>query len=259
MGRALALWHTILVLILSQQAAAASLADVIERVRPAVVGVGTSYPPRQPLGGERPDKLLGTGFVVADGRLIVTNYHVLPKTLDTDRKQVLAVFSGRGKAANVHPAQVIAEDELHDLALLEIRSGPLPVLTLGDDAAVREGSPIAFTGFPIGAVLGLFPATHTGIVSSITPMARTADTARDLSAAQLKRMRDPYDVFQLDAIAYPGNSGSPLYDPGSGQVVGVINSVFVKESREAVLEKPSGITFAIPARWVRQLLNRAGR
>jgi S1-C subfamily serine protease len=72
-------------------------------------------------------------------------------------------------------------------------------------------------------------------------------------------MRDPYNVFQLDAIAYPGNSGSPLYDPGSGQVVGVINSVFVKESREAVLEKPSGITFAIPARWVQQLLTRAGR
>lgn len=259
MSRALALCYTILALTLSQQVAAATLADVIERVRPAVVGVGTSYPSRQPIGGERPNRLLGTGFVVADGHVVVTNYHVLPKKLDTGNKQVLTVFSGRGRTATVHPARVLAEDELHDLVLLEIRSGPLPTLALGDDTALREGSPIAFTGFPIGAVLGLFPVTHTGIVSSITPVARTADTARDLSAVQLKRMRNPFNVFQLDAIAYPGNSGSPVYHPDSGQVVGVVNSVFVKESRETVLERPSGITYAIPARWVRELLRRAGR
>jgi S1-C subfamily serine protease len=56
----------------------------------------------------------------------------------------------------------------------------------------------------------------------------------------------------LDATAYPGNSGSPLYIPETGEVVGVINKVFVKESREAVLEKPSGITYAIPVRYVKQ-------
>ena len=39
-----------------------------------------------------------------------------------------------------------------------------------------------------------------------------------------------FDAFQLDAIAYPGNSGSP-HEPATGQVVGVINSVFVKESK----------------------------
>ena len=130
---------------------------------------------------------------------------------------------------------------------------------LGDDNTVREGSPIAFTGFPIGAVLGLFPVTHTGIVSSITPVARTADAARDLSAAQLRRMRDPFDVFQLDAIAYPGNSGSPVYHPDSGQVIGVVNSVYVKESKESALERPSGITYAIPVTWVSKLLLNAGR
>jgi serine protease Do len=259
MRRLMALCKVMLVLLLSQQTAASNLADVIDRVRPAIVGVGTSYPPRQPIGGDRADKLLGTGFVVADGHLVVTNYHVLPNKLDTANKQVLAIFSGRGRDATVHPARVLAEDVLHDLALLEISSGPLPALALGDDGAVREGNPVAFTGFPIGAVLGLFPVTHTGIVSSITPVARTADAARDLSAAQLKRMRDPFDVFQLDAIAYPGNSGSPVYHPHNGQVIGVVNSVFVKESRESVLERPSGITYAIPATWVRQLLRSAGR
>lgn len=237
----------------------ASLADVIERVRPAVVGVGTSYPPRQPIGRQRTDSLLGTGFVVADGHLIVTNSHVLPKKLDVDNKQLLAVFVGRGKNAKVHPAQLVADDPLHDLALLSITSGPLTPLQLGIDAMVREGEEIAFTGFPIGAVLGLYPVTHRGIVSSITPVARTADAARDISALQMQRMRNPFDVYQLDAVAYPGNSGSPVYEQSSGKVVGVINSVFVKESRESVLERPSGISYAIPVRWVRELMQRANK
>ncbi|MCP5157413.1 MAG: serine protease, partial [Ectothiorhodospiraceae bacterium] len=79
-----------------------------------------------------------------------------------------------------------------------------------------------------------------------------------LNPTMIKRLRDPYDVFQLDATAYPGNSGSPLYDMATGAVVGVINKVFVKETKESILERPSGITYAIPARYVRALLTSAG-
>ena len=60
--------------------------------------------------------------------------------------------------------------------------------------------------------------------------------------------------MQLDATAYPGNSGSPLYDPASGKVVGVLNMVLVKESRENVLSQPSGITYAIPVQPLIELL-----
>ncbi len=227
---------------LMAEANADSLPEVIAQVRPAVVGVGTSYPPRQPIGGERRDQMLGTGFAVADGRLIVTNRHVLPTALDNDNNQLLAVFVGRGKEAKVYPVDIAATDEIHDLALLRIRTGALPALSLGNDEAVREGESVAFTGFPIGAVLGLYPVTHRGIVSSITPVARTADAARDLDAVQLSRMRNPFDVFQLDAIAYPGNSGIPVYRPDSGEVFGVINCVYVKQSLESVLQNPSGIS-----------------
>jgi serine protease Do len=65
-----------------------------------------------------------------------------------------------------------------------------------------------------------------------------------------------YAVFQLDGTAYPGNSGSPLYDPESGVVYGVINMVFVKGKKEAVLSNPSGITYAIPATYIQELLRR---
>lgn len=74
----------------------------------------------------------------------------------------------------------------------------------------------------------------------------------------VKRLRNPYKVFQLDATAYPGNSGSPLYDPGTGAVVGIINSVAVKESKENILSKPSGITYAIPAIHALALMRAAG-
>ncbi|MCW8949129.1 MAG: S1C family serine protease, partial [Sedimenticola sp.] len=63
--------------------------------------------------------------------------------------------------------------------------------------------------------------------------------------------------YQLDGTAYPGNSGSPVYDSQSGRVVGVLNSVFVKESKETLLERPSGISYAIPVRYVHALLKDA--
>jgi len=132
----------------------------------------------------------------------------------------------------------------------------LPALALGDSSRVREGEYYAFTGFPIGAVLGLYPVTHRGIVSSITPMAVPAFGAQQLNSTLIKRLREPYDVFQLDATAYPGNSGSPLYRMEDGAVVGVINKVFVKETKEQVLTSPSGIAYAIPSVYIVELLKK---
>jgi len=233
----------------------ADLPDIIDAVRPSIVGVGTAYPIRQPLGDTRPSQLHGTGFVVADGTIIATNLHVLPELLGNENNPTLAVFIGRGSEATIRPAEVIAQDREHDLALLKIQGAPLSAMTIGDSDGVREGETIAFTGFPIGAVLGLYPVTHLGIISSITPVAQPTDNARSLSPAQMRRMRSPFNVFQLDATAYPGNSGSPVYRKSDGQVIGVLNSVFIKESRESALENPSGISYAIPAVFLKALLD----
>lgn len=231
---------------------AAELPDTIERVRPSIVAVGTYQPARRPPGAFR-----GTGFAVGDGRLIVTNQHVLPDSLDNARREQIAVFSGRGRKAKVHPAEVLAKDPEHDLALLEIRGEPLPSLALGSAEGVREGEEVAFTGFPIGMVLGLFPVTHRGIVSAISPVVIPQLGSEQLTGEVIRNLRDPYDVLQLDATAYPGNSGSPLFDQRSGKVIGVINSVFVKGTKESALKSPTGITYAIPVRFVEELLKRA--
>ena len=71
----------------------------------------------------------------------------------------------------------------------------------------------------------------------------------------VRQLRDgTFKVMQLDAIAYPGNSGGPVLDVESGKVVAVINMVLVKGSKEAALSHPSGISYAIPVRFVTELI-----
>ncbi|MEE4109733.1 MAG: serine protease [Halieaceae bacterium] len=254
-----ALAAILITMLVPPQSLAQALPDLIERVMPSVVGVGAAFAPRVPTGGKPPRRLLGSGFVVgvSDNTVVVTNAHVLPEDLDRERGERIAVFSGRGREAVQRFARVLVTDEAHDLALLAYEGPTLPAMRLAAATPMaRPGERVAFTGFPIGAVLGLFPTTHEGIVSAITPIARAVDRGRELSAVQMQRLRNPFEVYQLDAIAYPGNSGSAVYRAGSGEVIGVMNSVFVKESRESLLSNPSAIAYAIPVAHVHALLSK---
>ncbi len=229
------------------------LPDTIAVVKKSVVAVGTYLPKRSPRG-----MFLGTGFVVGNGSIVATNAHVIPETLDVEHLEKLAVFIRRGDAVGVEQATLLAEDRIHDVALLKLSKADLPALKLGKAKNVREGQLYAFTGFPIGMVLGLYPVTHRGIVSAISPIVIPMLSARQLNEKLLTRLRDPYPVFQLDATAYPGNSGSPLYEIDTGRVIGIINKVFVKESKENILSKPSGISYAVPIDYVLKLLRDQG-
>jgi S1-C subfamily serine protease len=228
----------------------------IERVKASVVAVGTFQRTRSP-----PFRFLGTGFAVSDGRTIVTNAHVLPAKLDAEQFETVAVvIPGAGSQVQVRPAAPGATDAAHDLALLRIEGAPLPALAVRDSDGVREGDPVLFTGFPIGNVLGPHPATHRGMVAAITPIAIPPAHASQLNPRAIRQLAaGAFPVFQLDATAYPGNSGSPLYAPDTGEVIGVVNMVFVKGSKEAALTQPSGITYAIPSRHLFELLKQGGR
>ncbi|SEO97493.1 S1C family serine protease [Aquisalimonas asiatica] len=230
-----------------------ALPDAIDAVRPSVVGIGTYQRTRSPS-----TNLEATGFVIADGRHVVTNAHAIPDTIDHERGEQFSVFVGQGREGSIRRAETVARDDDTDLAIVRFEGDPLEPLTLGDASTVREGDFVAFTGYPIGLVLGLYPATHRGIVSAITPLAVPAGRGRELDARTLRRLRDsPPGVFQLDATAYPGNSGSPLYNPVTREVVGVINRTFVQESRERVLSHPSGISYAVPVDLLDNLLDEA--
>ena len=228
--------------------AASQLIDTIAAVKPSVVAVGTFQKTRNPQYVFK-----GTGFVAGNGRHIVTNNHVVPDTLDHEHNETLAIFSGRGKKIQVMAADLIRKDSVHDLALLEIQK-TLPPMKLSAADDLPDGTEIAYTGFPIGMVLGLYPVTHRGMVSATVPLAIPPANQKKLTTKMIKALRNPYSVYQLDGIAYPGNSGSPVYDKKTGQVVAVINSVFVKGKKETALSEPTGITYAIPVKYVRQLL-----
>jgi serine protease Do len=229
----------------------AELTDTVAKIKPSVVAIGVHTP-----SSRQKNSLNGSGFVIGNGQYVVTNYHVLPKELDDNLLQKMAVFTGSGKTAKVRTADIVASSQLHDLAVLKIHGTPLPAMTLADDEFRREGSYVAFSGFPIGAVLGLYPVTHRGIIASITPTIIPVDDISKISRKMLKMLRNPYLVYQLDATAYPGNSGSALYDIESGEVIGIVNKVFVQETKEAVISKPSGITYAIPVKYLSQLLKK---
>jgi S1-C subfamily serine protease len=95
------------------------------------------------------------------------------------------------------------------------------------------------------------------LLAAITPIVMPSLTSGKLNAGAIVQLQKaPFRVFQLDATAYPGNSGSPLYDQRSGMVYGVINMVFVKGLKENAISNPSGITYAVPAVHVRELLQR---
>ena len=229
----------------------ADLPDLIDQIKPSVVVVGTYVKTRSPAFVMR-----GTGFVVGNGTLVATNVHVVPEVLDAANGEILMVLALTGRAgAQQRPAKIAASDKAHDLALLRIDGPPMPAMVLQESGKVREGQSIAFTGFPIGSVLGLSPVTHRGIISSITPIVLPGAAANQLNEKVIKRLKSgPFEIYQLDGTAYPGNSGGPLFETEKGEVIGVVNMVFVKGTKESVLTNPSGISYAVPVVYLQELL-----
>jgi len=226
-----------------------ALPDLLPHIKPSIVAIGTFLPSRVPR-----EIFLGTGFALDDGGTVVTNAHVVAGKLDQEHLERYAVFYKQDNKEFMLLAELSALDAEHDLALLSIAAGHIPPLEIGDSKKVREGEEYAFTGYPLGQVLGLFPVTHRCIVSAISPNVIPAKATQQLNVNMIKKLQAPYDVFQLDAIAFPGNSGSPLYDDRSGKVIGIINKVFVQGSKENALTNPSSITYAIPAEYIKALL-----
>ncbi len=223
------------------------LSDLIKRIKPSIVAVGTYYFNDLPKAA-----YLGTGFAIDNGKRVVTNYHVVLPIIEKQKTAYLRIFHANFSDTGIK-AVVVATDEFHDLAVLEHESEPLPSLKIGDSSSVKEGYRVVFTGYPIGFVLGLNPTTHIGIISGIAPLVKPSPSARIIDGDLIRHLNKPYDILQIDATALPGNSGSPVILRRSGEVVGVINMVFVREKKEHALSAPTGITYAIPSDFIKAL------
>jgi S1-C subfamily serine protease len=172
-----------------------SVERVVERVLPAVVNVVAG-------GGE------GTGFIIREDGVIVTNYHVVEgassvKVLTSDEEP--RDFSAR----------VIGGDVQADLAVLDVDAEDLPTVPLGDSDDLDLGQQVVAIGYALGLEGG--PSVTSGIVSSLT----REITVPDPNCAECEEQQRVYaDVIQTDAAINRGNSGGPLVDL-AGNVVGI--------------------------------------
>lgn len=222
----------------------ADLPSIIEKIKPSIIAIGTYKKTQSP-----PFMFRGTGFVIESGNTAATNAHVLPDTNSPDGPELAILIRNSKGEGSIRSAHVVGKDADHDLAIIRFDGPALPTLAIGDSNSVREGQRIAFTGFPIAGALGFSPVTHQGSISSITPIALPAGNAKQVNEKLIRQIKHgSFDIFQLDATAYPGNSGSPVFNTDSAEVIGVINMVFVKGSKESAISQPSGITYAIPVR-----------
>ena len=233
---------------------AADLPALIERSKPSVVLVGTYSPTDSPRFGFR-----GSGFAVAGGSLVITNAHVLPAPDVVEAEHRISI---QARASNgeweLRLARIAALDRVHDLVVLTFDGAPIPALRIADPNLAQEGRSVVFMGFPIGGALGFSTVSHRGIISAITPISLPAANARSLDPRALRQLRaGSFNILQLDATAYPGNSGGPLLDQETGEVVGVINMVLTKAGKESALTQPSGISYAIPAALITPLIESA--
>jgi hypothetical protein len=233
---------------------AGTLADTVAEVKPSVVGVGVVSLP----GNDNPS-LLASGFVVSSGTHAVTTLSAIEGRSGDSSREALGVFLPvSGDRAQFRAVSIVARDAEHDLCVMRFPGSALPAMRLGRAGDVREGGLYAFTGFPKAGTVGLHPITHRALVAAISPNILPLASGAELGRDVLRKLTRPFAVFQLDATPYAGNSGSPLYEADTGRVVGVVNSVFVKQTKEIGSTSASAISYAIPVSHVRKLLSRAG-
>lgn len=237
------------------QAFGASLVELIARGRQSICAIGTYRATDSPRFAFR-----GSGFLIGDGSLVATCAHVLPETTvpanAATPPPALAVLVGSGDGnGTAVEGEVVASERTHDLAIIRVKRRLGTAVELGPPALPPEGTEVALMGFPIGSALGFRPVTHRGIVAAVVASSLPTVAARQLNSAAVFRLREgKFELLQLDATAYPGNSGGPLFDSASGQVVGVVSMVAIKGQRESALSQPTGITYAVPVRHLRDLL-----
>jgi S1-C subfamily serine protease len=233
-------------------AAAASerQATAVAQARAAVLPLGLWNPTESPRFAFR-----GSAFAIGDGRRIATCAHVLPPVEQVEARLMVLAETAPGRR-EPRSVKVLARERARDVAVLEIEGPPLPTaLPLGPAGSIREGHSVLVMGYPIGGAFGYATVTHQGIVAAITTVAVPAANATTLDPRAVAAVRNGnHEVLQLDAVAYPGNSGGPVIDVRNGQVVALLSMAAVKGSRESALSSPTGISYAVPVRYLHELL-----
>lgn len=173
----------------------------IRRAIPGVVSINILQPSDNPADPKKTKKGSGSGFLISNDGLILTNKHVVSAGDEKSQYKVV-LYSGKQ-----YYAQLIGKDPLNDFAILKIYDKNLPYLEMGDSNKLTIG----MTAIAIGNALGRYDNSATkGIISGL---------ARNLSVFGGETV-DLKNLIQTDAEINLGNSGGPLINL-EGKVVGV--------------------------------------
>jgi len=216
-----------------------NIADMVERVSPAVVNIETTSVVssgndvffndpffRQFFGNnaiqprQNVQKGVGSGVIISSDGYILTNQHVIDGANSITVKVV-------GSDSN-YPARVVGQDYELDLAVLKIEANDLTAMTLGDSNSIRPGEWVVAIGNPYGL-------DHTVTVGVVSAKGRPMTIEN----------RVYKNLIQTDAAINPGNSGGPLLNV-KGEVIGI---------NTAVNAQAQGIGFAISVNTAKEIMN----
>ena len=196
-------------------------ARAYEQIIPSVVMVRSFVTPRDKKGKLMEEEQLGvgTGVVIVDKGIILTNLHVVQKA---DRLEVTFMD---GLTSTAHITSVQAKD---DLAVLQAHKIPddLTAAALASTANLKPGDMVAAVGFPFG----IGPSVSSGVVSGLKREFKSPESGEELT-----------NLIQFDAAANPGNSGGPLVN-AQGEVVGIVTGILNPAKQRTFI----GIGFAVP-------------
>ncbi|MDR0947546.1 MAG: trypsin-like peptidase domain-containing protein [Ruminococcus sp.] len=204
---------------------AMSIPDVIDKIKPTVVGISTIF--NDEIRGT------GTGIIISKDGKIVTNAHVVSdSTLEPENElpqSVCVVLADKTE----HEAEILGYDTETDLAVIKIDTEGLDLITapFGDSTGLREGDEAIAIGNPLG--FELYGSTTRGIISALD---------RTITIGE-----NEMTLIQTDAAINPGNSGGPLCNI-YGEVIGINSSKIISVYAE-------GIGFAIPSKEALPVVN----
>lgn len=218
---------------------------VIEEAVPSVVTVGIKktivsgdyftidpfdlFSPFRRVPGQRKkiEENIGSGFIISEDGIIITNKHVV-----SDTEATYQVLTNNKKKYDVVK---IYRDPLNDLALLKINpSEKLKPLALGDSSKLKLGQLVIAIGTPLGEF------TNTATMGIISGLGRGI-TAGSPFEGYVEKLDN---VIQTDVAINPGNSGGPLLNT-KGQVIGI---------NTAIAQEGQNIGFAIPVNVAKDLI-----
>jgi S1-C subfamily serine protease len=201
---------------LTSQKMPSAIARAAEKIRPSVVRV-TSLAKNHK--GEEVETSVGTGVVIVDKGVILTNLHVVQGA------SILRLTFADGSESGAKVKGVQTE---RDLAVLQADTVPddLKVATLRSSHDLLPGEAVVAVGYPFG----IGPSVSSGVVSGLGREFKSPEGTQEIG-----------NLIQFDAAANPGNSGGPLVTL-DGEVVGIVTGILNPTNHRTFV----GIGFAVP-------------